>query len=83
MKNWKTIRSVFDTFFKYHPDNLYYRSVYLFWAYTSGRDYVAKEQFDILGDQWNVNPQYWSNKDEYFKIKKREDDWVAAHPLKK
>jgi len=81
-KIWKCVAAEFSAYFKFHPDDLFMRSWFAFWAYNSGRYYVAKTQFDILGDHWDVNPNYWLTRENYFASKKEMDDFVATHPKK-
>lgn len=77
-KVWNAINSEFSTFFKYHPENVYYRSAYAFWACHFNHFYIAKTQFDISGDQWDSN--LWTSHEVELGAKKDVEDWVAAHP---
>ena len=59
---WGDVSREFKTYLTHHPEDLSARSWYSYWAYWSKHYKEAKEQFDILGDHWQSNNGYWSEK---------------------
>ncbi|MGB8355116.1 MAG: hypothetical protein WCD79_14560 [Chthoniobacteraceae bacterium] len=50
---WEPLEKVFHTYLEHYPESTIYRSKFAKYAAKSGHWKIAKEQFDILGDDWD------------------------------
>ena len=70
---WPDAKRVYEPYLRVRPDDADARSAYCYYACASGHWAVAKEQFEILGD--NVVPGYFGNgsMDEVKEYKKKAE----------
>ena len=52
-KIWDPLQKVFNDYLKHYPESTIYRSQFAKCAALGGHFKIAKEQFDLLGDEWD------------------------------
>jgi hypothetical protein len=53
---WDDVRSVYEPYLTRHPDAVWDRSYYAYYATLCGKWDVARQQFEILGDNPELKP---------------------------